>query len=66
MKNSKNLLFRDFFAHINFSKSTFELPASEIWVRDEVLISNLAKILATDIKNIKELIDFESGLRFAV
>ncbi len=66
MKDPKKLLFRDFFAHLNFQKFTFELPAPEVWVKEESLIANLAKVLAADIKNMKELINFEHGLRFAV
>ena len=66
MKDPKKLLFRDFFAHLNFQKFTFELPAPEVWVKEEPLIANLAKVLAADIKNMKELINFEHGLRFAV
>ena len=66
MKDPKKLLFRDFFVHLNFQKSTFELPEAEVWVKEEVLIGNLAKVLSSDIKNIKELINFEKGLRFAV
>lgn len=66
MRDPKKLLFRDFFVHLNFSKSSFELASPEVWVKEEPLIANLAKVLASDIKNIKELIDFEQGLRFAV
>ncbi|CDW83060.1 geranylgeranyl transferase type-2 subunit alpha [Stylonychia lemnae] len=60
------LLFRDFFVHINLENKKFELPSSEIWIRDNSLIDNLTKILNADIENIKELTDFEKGLRFAV
>lgn len=66
MKDAKKLLFRDFFVHLNFQKSKFELPEAEVWVKEEILIGNLAKVLTSDIQNIKELINFEKGLRFAV
>ena len=42
------------------------MPSAEIWVRDNTLIDNLGKVLASDIQNIRELIEFEKGLRFAV
>lgn len=59
-------MFRDFFVHINLEKKTFELPSSEIWIRDNTIIDNLTQVLNADIENIRELIDFEKGLRFAV
>jgi len=60
------LIFRDFFMHFNLQERKFELPSSEIWVRDTAVIDNLTEVLNKDIANIKELIDFEKGLRFAV
>lgn len=46
---------------------TFELPAPEVWVSDNsVVIDNLTQVLSQDIANIRELVDFEKGLRFAV
>lgn len=63
---SSTFLFRDFFVHLDLSKKTFELPSSEIWVADTTVIDNLVSVLNTDIGNIKELIEFEKGLRFAV
>ena len=59
-------MFRDFFVHINLEKKTFELPSAEVWIRSNTLIDNLINVLNTDIDNIRELIDFEKGLRFAV
>ena len=47
-------------------KKTFELPSAEVWVLDNIVIDNLTSVLNADIANIKELIDFEGGLRFAV
>jgi hypothetical protein len=68
IKSSSTLLFfRDFFVHLDLIKRTFELPSPEVWVSENnKLIDNLAAVLVADIANIKELIDFEKGLRFAV
>ena len=60
------LIFRDCFIHLDLDKRSFSLPSAEIWVRDNTLIDNLAWVINNDIANIKELIDFEKGLRFAV
>lgn len=60
------LIFRDCFLHLDLENRSFELPSSEIWVRDNTVIENLNEVVKNDIANIKELIDFEKGLRFAV
>jgi hypothetical protein len=60
------LIFRDFFIHLNLTNRSFHLPSSEVWIRDNTLIDNLSEVIRTDIANIKELIEFEKGLRFAV
>ncbi len=60
------LIFRDCFLHLDLEARSFVLPSSEIWVRDNSLIENLNEVVKNDIANIKELIDFEKGLRFAV
>jgi uncharacterized protein YkvS len=48
------------------ANGTFELPSAEVWVADNTLMDNLSSVLDADIANIKELIEFEQGLRFAV
>ena len=65
-RREPNVLFRDFFVHLDFNQGKFELPASEIWVASHAQIDNLTKVLNQDITNIKELIDLEPGLRFAL
>lgn len=65
-KKDSSILFRDFFVHLNLSKMTFELPAPEVWVPNTSAIDRLTEVLTSDISNIRELIDFERGLRFAV
>ena len=59
-------MFRDLFIHLNLEQRKFELPSPEVWIRDVSIIDNLSEVLKNDIANIKELIQFEKGLRFAV
>ena len=66
VRESSKLLFRDLFVHIDVAAGTFELPSAEIWVLDNILIDKLNMVLSADIGNIKELVEFEKGLRFAV
>lgn len=66
IKQKTRALFRDFFVHLDLQKGTFELPSGEVWVRDNTVLDNLVQVLDADTANIKELIEFEKGLRFAV
>lgn len=65
-KSKEKVLFRDLFVHLDLHKNTFELPSAEVWVLENTVIDNLTSVLNADIANIRELIEFESGLRFAV
>ncbi len=56
---SQTLLFRDIFVHIDLKRKIFELPAAEVWIRDDKLVDNLISVIDTDIQNISELVEFE-------
>jgi hypothetical protein len=51
---------------LNLEAGTFEVPSVEIWTTDNTVIDNLTQVLATDLANLRELVEFEPGLRFAV